>query len=569
MNIKNIKIKNVLMFIAVSLIVFFANSNTLYAKNLSNNDFGGGRDYFYRYGWCYTGYAVTMDSRPNVISETEYVTRMNKGENMAGYGIGFAGEPQYGQYNAYNARETFNSKDVWDPFQGGKTNYSSAHGYHGSDAVLLQDGERLPCYVYEAGSWAQVKYYNTKVWLPIFAKTYTGTYFEGDDTGPSIWINSSTASYASDSNNYSDSTEDFVFSFSASDGDSGINHLEFYVEQRTSGGGVVGSYRRYSVEGPDNGDDRNAWNETVTGTINLGKLYGITKISVTAYNGAGASSSIDVGTYYVDRFYPNAPTYSFQAGKERPLTGINDPFNLQIVYQDDIDTSGSSGSSFSGIKEIYYYISQDKTYNPSLSEYTRVNSTTVGRNTYVANIQIAESGNWYVWMKAVDYAGHSTDSFSTLPFVVAKIDPVISIEPDTIVDIGAYSTLKVIIHGLTEEQINNPETKVQIEFPTWWDEDPYLNDGVKYIYNKSIDTTKMIRDMEYSNGDKTYLYYFNFIPPMAVLEGKTSVTIPIKVQIITPGFGYDKTNTKLSVVSTITLTIKNTKNLSTYITENA
>ena len=45
---------------------------------------------------------------------------------------------------------------------------------------------------------------------------------------------------------------------------------------------------------------------------------------------------------------------------------------------------------------------------------------------------------------------------------------------------------------------------------------------------------------------------------MAVLEGKTSVTIPIEVQIITPGFGYDKTNTKLSAVSTITLTIKNT-----------
>lgn len=564
---KNKKINHSIIFIFILFIYFFLFPTNVYAKSLVNSDFGGSRNYFYRYGWCNTGYAATISSRSNVIGETEYVTRMGKGEDMSGYGIGYVGDVKYGGFNAYSAREIFRTADVWDPYTSGTVNFDN-HGYHGSPSVLLNDGEVLPCYHYN-GKWAEVKYNGARVWLPIFATTYTGTSVDGDNNNPYIGSQGFTSSYSSDSNRYSDSTEDFIFNFVASDSGSGINHLEYKVEQLTSSGRVINSYQQYSEEGPYNGNEQKAWNENVTATINLGKLYGITRITAYAYDGAGKSSSVNIGTFYVDRIRPNAPTYSFRAGQDRPMSGINDPFKLQIIYQDDIDTSNSSGEDFSGIREIYYYISQNPSYTPSFEEYTKVNSTTVGKNTHIVNIEIAETGNWYIYMRAVDYAGHTTDSKTPKPFVIAKINPSIIIEPDKTVDIGAYSTLKVVIHGLTEAQINNPETKVQIKFPTWWDEDSYMNNGSKYIFNNTIDTTKMIVDKNYVGGDKTYLYYFNFIPPMGILEGKTKVNIPIEVQIITPGFGYDAINTKLSISSTITLTIENTKNLSTYITDNA
>lgn len=566
---KCLNIKKYFVSFAAFLTMFLFLCPKINATTLSSSDFSPNRpNYFYRFGYCETGFAAYRPSAVVVVSQADYIARQQSGQNMDGYGINFVSDRAYGEANAYNAREIFNSKSVYDPFTKGVINYDN-HGYHGSNAVLLNDNEVLPCFEYIPGQWAQVKYNGERVWLPIFANEYRNTQIIKDSDEPILSV-SWTPEYNSSETQYTDTTKDFIFSFSTSDSGSGINHLEYKVIQYNKNNSSCGQYTMFGKEGPYNPDERNAWNDTVNGSINLGKQYGIFAVEITSFDGAGNTFVYTTPKFYVDRVYPNQPTYSLSSDSRRPVDGISNGFNLQVVYQDNIDTSGSSGENFSGIREIYYCLSNTQNHTPANNEYTKINATTDGRGTYITNININTPGNWYVWLKAVDYAGHVSVTSTNVPFVIVQIDPNITIEPDTVVDIGAYSTLKVMIKGLTQEQIENPNTYVQIKFPAWWAEDPYKNDGTKYIVNKTIDTTKMIKDSTFvSNNSNEYLYYFNFVPPMGVLEGQPSIKIPIEVQIITPGFGYDKQDVKNSAKANIVLTVKNTKNLSTYITENA
>ena len=491
--------------------------------------------------------------------------------------------------NAYWAREIFESPNNKDWWKGDTPLCYDDHGYHslykGNEGSLMKDDKVLVYYAATNG-FAQVKYKSSIVYIPVSHEgAWKNAKIYADDGAPALTVNFQTKdAYKSDANNYTDATEDFILNFETVDNSvdqygGGINHVEITRIQYNKAGNEVSRVTWYSNQGPPNDKSHDGTTFTryyydgkVSGTANLGKQYGIFKIMVTSYDAAGNSTTVNSDKFYVDRIHPKAPAYVMESSNVRDT--IDDPFKIKITYSDDIDTGNNSGESFSGIREAYYYLTTDENYTPSKSDYIRVkngstNVTTTGKALYSFNIDIKEPGNWYLHLKAVDYTGFESYTKASKPFVIAEIDTsTITIEPDATVDIASFATLKMLINGLTTEQLNNPATQVKIDFRAWWDDDPYQNNGKVYTCDNSIEKLNMVKDSAYENDEKyVHQTYFNFMTPMGILGNKESVTINIPIILETPGFGHD-ISARNSVQTSINLTITNTKNLSTYITDN-
>lgn len=261
-----------------------------------------------------------------------------------------------------------------------------------------------------------------------------------------------------------------------------------------------------------------------------------------------------------------------------------------------------------------YSVSNEKTNNVNQEGSTATDNTTVGNAIYMSNFLLEETGNYYIYWCAIDYADNWVCNKEGLYVVAGVVDAKNEIEfipnptdgtKNYTIEKGSSGTLKIVMKGLNEDQVNGNPAKgigrayVAINFPKWTADYEYLEKDNAYTYTSGyyindvdfanmtygtfdpntgkwiegvikydIDTYDNItgkslvlkRDEALDNHqDGEYVYYHNFIVPMGVEVGST---YDVDIKLITPEYGVDPVSA--TQVYSLKFTVTDTENMSTY-----